>query len=367
MPSLTSIVLAALTLRIAQLANAQLFTVSCNPLTIQRSDPIVSPGVASGHVHAVVGGTAFQRTMSTTTAVNAKDSTCDKKLDKSNYWQPQLYHHRSDGQFELIEFQGSAIYYLNRACDYAPGRTTCPQGFNAAPPPAGLRMLSGNPTLRFNFWWNWLIVLVTLRTFDPNSFAQQAIQHVCLRENDSPTFNSLPPMACLRMRAETFFPSCWDGVNLDSADHTSHLTNLKVAFPAIGAYNGGVCPESHPKAIFSVFYEFFYDTSAVTDFNRWVWAMGDPTGYGLHGDFINGWNQAALNNVVATCQGPNGFFDPNCSVNAGQGGAVNLNPEVPAPSEAVGLNGPIAALPGNNPVTGTPIKRARSLKSRSQI
>ena len=48
-----------------------------------------------------------------------------------------------------------------------------------------------------------------------------------------------------------------------------------MAFPAIGDYNGGVCPSSHPVAIFSVFLEFFYDTAAVQDFNRWVYAMGD--------------------------------------------------------------------------------------------
>ena len=89
------------------LANAQLFTVSCSALTVQRSDPIVSPGVASGHVHAVIGGTAFQRTMDNDTAVNAKLTTCDKKVDKSNYWVPQLYHITSDNMFEIVEFQGS--------------------------------------------------------------------------------------------------------------------------------------------------------------------------------------------------------------------------------------------------------------------
>ncbi|KAH8809333.1 hypothetical protein F5884DRAFT_858834 [Xylogone sp. PMI_703] len=342
MPSLNSVILATLTLRMAQWANAQLFTLSCAPLTIQRSDPIVSPGGYSSHVHAVVGGTAFQQTMSQTTAPNAKDTTCDKKLDNSNYWQPQLYHHRSDGQFELITFQGIAVYYLNRACDYQPGLTQCPPNSNATAPPAGLRMLVGDPTLR---------------TFDENNFEQQAIQHVCLTDGDGGNFFSLPPMPCLRLRAETFFPSCWDGVNLDSANHKSH-----VAFPT-NAYNGGVCPESHPKAIYSVFYEFFYDTSTVTDFNRWVWAMGDPTGYGLHGDFINGWkDQNALEQAIATCQGPDGFFSPDCSINAQEGSAQNLNPEVPAPPEQVGLNGPIAALPGNNPVTGTPIKKARALR-----
>lgn len=54
-----------------------------------------------------------------------------------------------------------------------------------------------------------------------------------------------------------------------------------MAFPAIGDYNGGVCPESHPIAIVSVFTEFFYNTRQVTDFNRWVYSEGDGVGYAL--------------------------------------------------------------------------------------
>lgn len=89
-----------------------------------------------------------------------------------------------------------------------------------------------------------------------------------------------------------------------------------MAFPAIGAYNGGVCPQSHPKAIYSVFYEFYYDTSPFTDYANLVYAMGDPTGYGLHGDFINGWkDQNALAQAVNTCQGPQGAYAATCSVN----------------------------------------------------
>lgn len=115
MPSFNSILFVALSLPIGQLVHGQLFTVNCQPLTIQRSDPIISPGATSAHVHAVIGGTAFQQTMSQTTAVNAKDTTCDKKLDNSNYWQPQLYHQRTDGQFELITFQGSVSFLANSA------------------------------------------------------------------------------------------------------------------------------------------------------------------------------------------------------------------------------------------------------------
>ncbi len=136
-----------------------------------------------------------------------------------------------------------------------------------------------------------------------------------------------------------------------------------MAFPAIGDYNFGVCPQSHPVAIYSVFYEYFFDTSAIQDFNRLVYSMGDPTGYGLHGDFINGWtNQQALENAMATCTGPNGVLDAGCSLNVGPNGpgsSSSQTPQVAPPTEQVGFNGPLAALPGNNPVTGTPIKRLR--------
>lgn len=83
--------------------------------------------------------------------------------------------------------------------------------------------------------------------------------------------------------------------------------------------------------------------------------MGDTTGYGFHGDFLNGWDQNALDRSLATCQGPLGAYDPNCSVNAGQGSASQETLEVPAPVEDVGLNAPLNALPGNNPIT----KRSR--------
>jgi hypothetical protein len=62
------------------------WTVNCAPLTVQRSDSLLSPGAASGHVHAVVGGTAFRRSMSSIdSAVDALQTTCDKFTDHSNY------------------------------------------------------------------------------------------------------------------------------------------------------------------------------------------------------------------------------------------------------------------------------------------
>ena len=93
---------------LAAVANAdRLFTVNCSPLTIQRGDPIVSPGQISSHVHAVSGGTNFALTETNAQARAASTTTCDKILDHSNYWQPQLYHQRTDGKFEIVKFQGN--------------------------------------------------------------------------------------------------------------------------------------------------------------------------------------------------------------------------------------------------------------------
>jgi opacity protein-like surface antigen len=99
-------VLAVLALAAPSALASSVWTVNCDPLTIQRSDPIISPGVASSHVHAVVGGTAFQRTMGNDTATNARNTTCDKYTDHSNYWCPQLYK-MDAGLFYLVPFLGA--------------------------------------------------------------------------------------------------------------------------------------------------------------------------------------------------------------------------------------------------------------------
>ncbi|KAG5922085.1 hypothetical protein E4U53_003734 [Claviceps sorghi] len=338
MPGQTSLVRAGALLLcgLVQGGVGQLFTISCEPLATFRGDPIFSFGTVSSHVHAIVGGTRFSIDLTNEQARHALATTCDKKLDKSNYWQPQLYHERHDGKFEMVEMQGMAGYYMSRACDYAPGRRACGNTTLRAPP-QGLRMTVGDPLLR---------------TFNKSNPEQRAISHICLGQNAG-DWPHLPTKQCDRMRAETFFPSCWDGKNLDSADHKSHM-----AFPAIGDYNTGVCSESHPFAVYSIFLEFFYDTGAIKNFNRLVWSTGDATGYGLHGDFVNGWSdQSALERALSTCSGPGGVLAPGCSLNVGSDGpgrASRQPLEIPPPTnEEVGFNGPLDKLPGDNPVTGS--------------
>lgn len=74
----------------------------------------------------------------------------------------------------------------------------------------------------------------------------------------------------------------------------------------------------------------------------------------VDGDYLQGWSdQARLERAMATCTGPNGANDPNCSLNVGPNGTPGeitaQVPENPAPQEDVGLNGKLDKLPGNNP------------------
>lgn len=78
---------------------------------------------------------------------------------------------------------------------------------------------------------------------------------------------------------------CWDGVNLDSPDHKSH-----VAYPVGGTFETGApCPSTHPVKIPQLFFEIMWDTRQFNDQSKWptdgsqpfVFSMGDQYVYNL--------------------------------------------------------------------------------------
>ncbi|KAN0087269.1 protein of unknown function (DUF1996) domain containing protein [Elaphomyces granulatus] len=313
-------------------------------LVTERADPIVDPGQVSGHVHSIAGGSGFTFTMDYAQARSSKCSSCPIKQDLSNYWTPALYYHAQNGSFISVPQAGDSasglggmtVYYLQRAGPNNDKLTAFPEGF---------RMLAGNPWQR-NF---------------TGDFAGQAISFNCLDYTGPavPETNGFPSKNCPNgLRAQVFFPSCWDGKNLDSPDHKSH-----VAYPASGAYNDGPCPSTHPVHLISLFYEVIWQTNLyASDWygsnQPFAFANGDPTGYGLHGDFINGWDVNVLQTAVddclnlsgniADCKTPDGnqvfdlFTDQECS-----------NCRLPSPVNEQ-VYGVLPKLPGCNPLTSGP-------------
>lgn len=77
------------------------------------------------------------------------------------------------------------------------------------------------------------------------------------------------------VRFELMFPSCWNGVDVDSANHKDH-----VAFPDL--VMTGNCPDDYPVRLVSLFYETIWNTNEFVDQEgQFVIANGDPTGMSL--------------------------------------------------------------------------------------
>ncbi|CAF1292907.1 unnamed protein product [Didymodactylos carnosus] len=155
---------------------------------------------------------------------------------------------------------------------------------------------------------------------------------------------------------QVFFPMCWDGVNLDSPDHRSHM-----AYPT--RYNSGDCPSSHPVRLAGVFYEAFYSVDQFPHgqgTQPFVLASGDPTGYGFHGDFVNGWDTDVMAAAIAndTCSVENTNYGNNPEkclplkpfVKARNDDSCELAVPVPL-TENIGMVETIDRLPGCNPIT----------------
>jgi Domain of unknown function (DUF1996) len=144
------------------------------------------------------------------------------------------------------------------------------------------------------------------------------------------------------LRLEVQFPSCWNGEDVNSANHKDH-----VRFP--NQLKTGKCPEGYGVRLPVLFYETIY---AVAEFikyeGQYVLSSGDPTGFGYHGDFINGWDVEFLQEALNTCNNESGEVE-DCPVFAGHINRETTDdckfdlPEKIANEDCVGL---LDALPG---------------------
>lgn len=98
------------------------------------------------------------------------------------------------------------------------------------------------------------------------------------------------------------FPTCWDGVNLDSPSHNQH-----VVYPSSGTFeSGGPCPDSHPVRLPQILLETVWDTRQFNDKAEWpedgsqpfLWSSGDQTGFSTHADYVFGWEDDNLQKVM---------------------------------------------------------------------
>ncbi|TVY81864.1 hypothetical protein LSUE1_G007994 [Lachnellula suecica] len=119
---------------------------SCSQLTVERLDPIINAGVVgSPHLHQIVGGNAFNASMSGDVSTQATCTSCTPTEDFPNYWTATLFFRARNGTFKRVNTLGNplgfgaatggqTVYYLSS------GKVT------AFKP--GFRMTVGDPSIR---------------------------------------------------------------------------------------------------------------------------------------------------------------------------------------------------------------------------
>ena len=227
------------------------FRVSCAFSHMLNDDPIVKPNQpGASHLHTFFGNTGANAASTTSSLMSSGNSTCDGgTMNRSAYWVPTVIDTRTA---KPIAPTGGNFYYKTENKPYV------------VQVPKGLRMIAGSmsasATQPFIHWW-------CADTGDNNVSGDQGYIPACAVGN--------------HLIAVINFPAYWDGVNLDSADHKSHVSYSKDA--------------THPVQLPDITYNIRYDIVSGDDTNKWrlssdMYSTSTPGGYSLHADYMFGWS-----------------------------------------------------------------------------
>jgi hypothetical protein len=270
------------------------FRADCRGTHVAGDDPIVKfnqPGAS--HRHQFIGNSSANAA-STQTSLRLGSTNCDPAVDKSPYWVPALYKNGVHVPPESV-----IIYYQG---------LTNPR--TAVAYPQGLKIVVGN-------------------ALAANPEENPSARWNCTGGSaSSRDFMNCPVGTKLQTYLD--FPTCWNGVDLDSPNHFSHMA---WALGGIGA----PCPASHPVAVPRVQFVITYPvngTGLTLAGTRNGVNVLDAEGYTFHGDFWNVWDQAELQRRVRDCINA-GYICGNdgCPI-----GGPACQPQTPTPSPGNGRN-----------------------------
>jgi hypothetical protein len=229
-------------------------------------DPIVFPGQPGvSHMHSFYGNTTTNAS-STAASLMAAPSTCGRNMqtsDRSAYWIPSLYKKNADGSLTLVKDTDQQMFIYYRR----PGGTGGPK---IQPIPPGLKMLAGNS-----------------QATSPQPLWM--IQWDCSGGQEYPSMPQCPGGSSNSLHASIEFPSCWNGTQLDSANHRSHV--------AYANPDTGTCPAGYPVSLPQITFEVDYP--GITGGSQY--ALSSHGVYSMHADFFAAWDPQVQNALVTGC------------------------------------------------------------------
>jgi hypothetical protein len=218
-----------------------------------KDDPIVKSGMPGmSHSHDFAGNKTTNAS-SDLASLRAGATTCDRAQDTAAYWAPTLYDAGVATSPRVIR-----AYYRPAIVDQT----------KVKPFPAGLKMVAGDATatkpqpLGVSAW--------ACSVDGP----EVPVGKVPTCPSDSP------------LRLRIVFPSCWDGMRLDSPDHKSHM-----AYPTRQA-----CPPDHPVAVPQLTFSIRYRVAGGAAI-----ALACGNEYCGHADFFNAWKSGKQESLVRSC------------------------------------------------------------------
>jgi hypothetical protein len=248
------------------------FRTTCSLAKYAFDDPIVYPGQpGASHLHMFFGNTGVNAFSTPQSLVSSGNSTCrGGTLNRTAYWIPAVFDSRTA---QMITPDEATFYYKS-------GYGMDPKTIK--PMPAGLRMIVG----------------------DKNSTSKQAhIDWLCENGSAGGSGGSIPNCRVGdKVRLQLIFPQCWDGRNLDSQDHKSHMAYPTYRNPP----QHSTCPSSHPVPLAEI--TEIFDFPVLTGANPAFWRLSSdmystsmPGGFSAHADWMNGWDQTTMTTFTSFC------------------------------------------------------------------
>ena len=261
------------------------FRLWCKYSHMSYDDPIVAPGQDNAaHLHMFWGNRSVDENSTADSLVAAGvTSTCDGGgANRSAYWAPALIFNGTTP----LEPKDLNTYYKS-------GYRLVPES-QIGEIPDNLVMIAGNA----------------------KSKTRQSPDIVEWHCNDTYTDNGLIPQSCGpgdTIGMDINFPQCWDGTNLDSADHRSHLRYPGVSYwgdipspPGTqGDYGDGCTKEigfNNPIPVITLNIEWELPAGVTSDKLRLSSDAPDADpGASAHADFMEGWDRDIQKTFINEC------------------------------------------------------------------
>jgi len=271
------------------------FRFICGAGQLRYDDPIVYPGQPGrSHLHQFYGNTAADANSTFASLRASGDSTCNNVGDgtaanRSAYWIPAML----DGKGHVVQPDYVQVYYKREPT--LPG-TPCDPNNPARPGicvgiPNGLKfifgfnMLSGDPRTRSG---DFKCVEAGAKTVSARSLTDTA--------------PNCRVGSHLVVTIHT--PKCWDGRNLDSADHRSHMADTTRNRDT----GRNFCPKTHPYYLPQFTLGVFYRVGEGDDVSLWELSSDHmypklPKGATLHADYFEAWDNDVKAMWIDNCIG----------------------------------------------------------------